>query len=169
MDEDNFTRARLESRRASNYEHKTSKNNIAREFIDTYVDAEFKKTKDLEKVASMYALVEKGINLSSYGVIKLEISEKDIRDIYVRIKQNATSNFIKFYKSYLRKIEQGYYPEYVESALQDLKTAYHTLRRTNYFEWNCPDQMITVSEMENLYLLISGEKNNSSKSKEQLK
>ena len=169
MDEDNFTRARLESRRADNYRYKTSKNYISKEFIDAYITAEFKKTNELEKIASMYMLAEKGINISSYGDIKIEVSEKDIRDIYIKINQNADKNFVLFYQSYLRKIEKGYYPEYVESALQDLKTAYHTLRRTNYFEWNCPDQMITVSEMENLYLLISGEKDNSSKSKEQLK
>ena len=168
MEEDNFTRARLESREASNYEHKMSKNNIARKFVDIY-NSELKATDKIQEVASIYRLLEKGINVSSYGATKEQLSSKEIDNIYVRIKQGAEKNFVLFYQSYLRKIERGYYPEYIESALQDLKNAYHTLRRTNYFEWNCPDEMITITEMENLYLLITGEKKVSSVNKEQLK
>ena len=168
MDEDNFTRARLESRAASNYEHKTSKNNIAREFVDIY-SSDLNTTAKMQEVAGIYTLLEKGINVSTYGATKEQLSSKDIDNIYVKIKQGAAKNFVLFYQSYLRKIERGYYPEYIESALQDLKTAYHTLRRTNYFKWNCPDEMITIAEMENLYLIITGEKKVSSANKEQLK
>lgn len=158
MEEDNFTRARLESRRASNYTHKTSKNNVARQFVDIYMNPDLQDSTDLQNVANMYLLLEEGIVPSSCTRKSEKISKRELNEIYVRIKQNATSNFIKFYQSYLRKIEQGYYPEYVESALEDVKTAYHTLRKSNLFDWNCPDEMITTSEMENLYLLISGQK-----------
>lgn len=157
-EEDNFTKARLESIKASKHDIKTQKNENKREFIDKYIKLKFGHDEGIEKVARTYILLKRGINPCSCPSMKIEISDKQINDIFKEIKQESAKKFISFYESYLRKIEKKYSEEYVLSAIQDLKTAYHTFRKSTQLNWDCPDERITLSEMQNLYLLLTERK-----------
>ena len=81
MDEDNFTRARLESRVASKYSYKTSKNDIARQFIDIYMNSNLQDTSNLQDLANTYLLLEEGINPSSCTGKRVQLSKREINEI----------------------------------------------------------------------------------------
>lgn len=153
--EDNFSKIRMQSTRNTNYTAKTSKNNIKNEFVCEYTKTDYKNTVEIKKIARTFLMLEKGIVPESSPSYRIDIPDKMIPEIFSKIKQGSTNDFIKFYQSYLRKIEFGYNQDIVDSSLEDVKTAYHTLRKCHLGQWECPHNMITIKEMENLYLLLT--------------
>lgn len=156
--EDNFSRARMQSTRNTNYNAKTSKNNIRNEFINAYAKPDYQNEGKIKEIARTFILLERGIVPESCPDYKIDVSQETIKNIFLKIKETSNDNFIKFYESYLRKIELGYREELVESSLEDTKTAYQTLRKCHLFTWECPEKIITIKEMENLYLLLTRNK-----------
>ena len=153
--EDNFSKIRMQSTRNTNYTAKTSKNNIKNEFVCEYTKTDYKNTVEIKKIARTFLMLEKGIVPESSPSYRIDIPDKMIPEIFSKIKQGSTKDFINFYQSYLRKIDIGYSEEIVKSSLEDVKTAYHTLRKCHLGQWECPHNMITIKEMENLYLLLT--------------
>ena len=153
--EDNFSKLRMQSTRNTNYTAKTSKNNVKNQFVCEYTKTDYKNTGEIKKIARTFLMLEKGIVPESSLSYRIDISDKMIPEIFYRIKQGSTNDFIKFYQSYLRKIEFGYNQDIIDSSLKDVKTAYHTLRKSHLGQWECPLSMITIKEMENLYLLLT--------------
>lgn len=155
---DKFDRARLESLVDSAYEAKVFKNTSRMNFIDAYTNSKGQKTKELIEATRLCFMGENGIDPKSCPKYKLDVSNNMIRDLYLKIKGDVRQNFSSFYKSYQRKINRGYNDEYISSALNDLKIAYYTLRKSEIPGYKCPLDMITESEMDNLYSLINTEK-----------
>lgn len=152
MSEDEFSKARLDSAIKSNYGGKVSKNNARRNFIDKYTSNCGKMDDELLKAAKECIMAEKGIVIEKSSLnYEIDITEETLNSLYVAIKKNSDDNFKYFFESYKRKIEYEYSDEYISSALRDLKTAYHTLRKCNILDWQCPDELINLTEMENLY------------------
>lgn len=75
--------------------------------------------------------------------------------MYEEIKQNAGTKFIEFYDSYRRKIDMQYFQEYIDNALRDVKMAYQIYRKSNNPEWDSPSEQISITEMENLYSVLT--------------
>lgn len=157
---DNFAKARLESIRQSKYNTKTANNNAKRLFVDEYIKAEYKQTETVLKAADICLLLQRGIVVESYPKHDINITNEELEKLFLQIKEGANNNFIKFYQSYLRKIDLGYAEEYRDTAFEDVKTAYHTLRKCSIPGWECPDEIITETEMENLYNILVGTKPN---------
>ena len=122
--EDNFSRARMQSTRNTSYDAKTSKNNIKNEFVCEYTRTDYKNTEEIKKIARTLLMLEKGIVPESSPSYRIDIPDKKIPEIFSRIKQGSTDNFINFYESYLRKIEFRYNQDIVDSSLEDVKTAF---------------------------------------------
>lgn len=156
MIEENFSKAKLESAVASNYDSKVSKNNARRKFIDAYVNSLGKLNDELLEAARICIMTEKGIVVESAPDYKVDITEETLNNLYLGIKNRADDNFRYFFESYQRKIERGYDNEHILSALQDLKTAYHTFRKCSILDWECPDEIVNLIEMENLYTILAG-------------
>lgn len=159
-EENNFAKARLESIRRSKYDTKTANNNAKRLFVDEYIKAEYKPTETVLKVADICLLLKRGIVVESYPKHDINITNEELEKLFLQIKEGTNKNFIKFYQSYLRKIDLGYVQEYRDAAFEDAKIAYHTLRKCSIPGWECPDERITEAEMENLYNLLVGTKPN---------
>ena len=83
------------------------------------------------------------------------ITDTQIEDVYEKIKQNAGTRFIEFYDSYRRKIDMHYFQEYVDNALRDVKMAYQIYRKSSNPDWDSPAEQISISEMENLYSVLT--------------
>ncbi len=153
--EDNFAEARFEGIRKNRYLLKHLKNKTARIFISTYNDSKKEKTNDLKKLACIYNRLDRGsLSIHIFDTDIEMISENDVEEVYVKIKQNADKNFKCFYESYLRKIEMGYEEEYIQTALEDLKNAYYTYRKASNPSWDLEDYQITENEMKNLYDIL---------------
>lgn len=156
--EDNFCRARLESTRISKYNSKTSKNITAKEFIEEYI-----KNEDypfsLKKAAFEYRNAQKGIITYCYSDDTIsKITQDEIESIYKHIKENCVKQFIAFFESYKRKIDEGYNQEFVDNSFEDLKIAYYTYRKSNNPGWNLTLKQINESEMANLYNILTNTK-----------
>ena len=149
---------RARSSQMSRYDIKTKRNENKKEFIDEYSKARLGYENNIQKLAQDFLLLERGIMPDSYSGVRNIASSIEIEDIYEKIKNSSNSNFVLFYKSYLKKIEYGYNQDFIFSALEDVKIAYSTLRKCNFLSWDCPNEMITINEMENLYNLLTNNK-----------
>lgn len=166
--EDNFTRARLEGIRKNKYMLKHLKNKIAKDFLTVYGEANKGEINKLKELTYMYNLLCEGnLNICPSTFDLEKISQSEIQDVYLGIRNIANNNFIYFYESYLRKIEREYEQKYVENALGDLKNAYYIYRKANNSAWNLDENQITKDEMTNLYnILTEKTKNEKVSSKE---
>ena len=153
--EDNFTAMRSEAIIKNNYSVKQARNKTAKDFIYAYVATDDKGTIEVKKAACLYNLARRGTLNTYISDAALEgLTEEDVTNIYKLAKQNSTENFKKFYESYTRKIEKGYFPEFIENALSDLKVAYSAYRKANNPLWDLQDSQITEAEMKNLYCIL---------------
>lgn len=157
MDEKEFLNARMQSSIDSRYALKVAKNNSKKAFIDEYHRANGEFTEDIKGRIRDYKLAQRGILYQSYPDLKVEVMPSDVLDTFLEIKKASKDDFIKFYKSYIDKIEKGYNQDKIDNALRDLKVAYHTYRMCNNSGWKCPQEFITASEMENLYKILNPE------------
>lgn len=158
---DEFSRARLESTIRKNYMIKSLKNRTAKELVNNYSSSENHATPKMKKIACTFLRLQNSDLSLFFTQSELDrITEVEIKEIYVNIKENSSKNFKYFYESYLRKIKKGYNEEYVENALEDLKNAYQTYRKVNNSFWNLENSQITISEMQNLYNLMVPQNNN---------
>lgn len=153
---------RARSSQICRYDIKTKRNENKRDFINEYSKARLGYENNIQEQAQDFLLLERGIIPESYRSEKNTVSSKEIEDIYEKIKNSANSNFISFYKSYLKKIDYGYNKDFIDSALKDAKIAYRTLRKCTFLDWDCPDEMITIKEMENLYSILTSAKSHKS-------
>ena len=153
-----FAAWRARSSQMSRYDIKTERNEKKKDFIDEYSKARLGYENNIQKLAQDFLLLERGIMPDSYFGIRNIVSSSEIEEIYEKIKNSANSDFVSFYKSYLKKIEYGYNQDFIDSALEDVKIAYSTLRKCSFLAWDCPDQMITIKEMENLYNILTNNK-----------
>ena len=149
-----FFDARRKSSQKCGYDFKTRKNENKRNFIYEYNKYNCGQNNNIQEYAQNFLLIKKGINPENYFCERDVVSAEEIEDIYNIIKESADSNFIAFYESYLRKIGYGYTQDFIDSALDDVKVAYATLRKCKFPNWDCPKEMISVNEMENLYTLL---------------
>lgn len=148
-----FASARMESTIKKNYMLKQLKNKSAKSFLVIYLNSNGEVTKNLKKVACLYKRSHSGISDTNISDEDLEeITDEEINEIYGKIKDGASQNFTKFYESYRRKIDKGYFDQnIVNNAYNDLKTAYSTYRMVNNPLWNLKKEQITEAEMANLY------------------
>lgn len=154
-----FFDARRSSSQKCGYDFKTQKNYNKKIFIEEYKKHQLGQDSNIQECAQDFLLIKKGINPENYFCERDIVSSEEIKEIYETIKKSAGPNFIAFYESYLRKIGYGYNEDFIGSALEDVKIAYTTLRKCNLPDWDCPKEMITVKEMENLYnILVPKEK-----------
>lgn len=161
--EDNFASARLNSTIAQKYNMKTAKNNNKKAFIEEYYKAKGNVTDALIEQARIYTIIEKGIfpeEATTKEYYPVPITKELIDEIYKKIKLNSKENYIYFYESWRRKIDQGYYQEIVNSAFEDLKIALATYRKCNNPNWNVQMDYVEEGELKNLYLLLSQTKLN---------
>lgn len=149
---------RANSSQMCRYDIKTKRNENKRDFVDEYIKARLGYESTIQTEAQKFLLLERGINPDSFFGEKKHVSSKEIEDIYEKIRNSVNSNFILFYKSYLKKIDLGYNTDFIDSALKDAKIAYHTLRKSSLLNWDCPEEMITIREMENLYSILTNTK-----------
>ena len=158
--EDNFTRARLESKRKKQYMVKCLKNNTTKEFIYTYFQVRnTDNLDDLRKATFAYVESRKGnldFHLNTLGF--MNIDNEEINRVLSEIKANSSANFKYFYESYRRKIDKGYTSEFADNALKDLKVAYQTYRKLQNPQWDLESSQITEKEMENLYNILTNTK-----------
>ncbi len=156
MEESKFIDARCASESAFKHKCKVDKNENKRAFVDIYIGYKSGNDEGIQKIAKEYLLIKENIVVGSFFGERPHVSDDKLEEIFIEIKQMSSKDVISLYESYLRKIKLGYHQEYVDSALHDAKTAYHTFRKCRLADWNCPEEMIAVAEMENLYLLLKG-------------
>lgn len=151
---DAFSDARRESSKKGGYNFKTKKNENKRDFICEYIKYKVGQDSNIQECAQDFLLIKRGINPENYFCERDIASTEEIEIIFDTIKKMADSDFILLYKSYLKKIHLGYNQDIINSALEDVKIAYATLRKCKFPDWDCPKEMITIKEMENLYTLL---------------
>ena len=156
---DAFLNARRESSKKCGYDFKTRKNENKRDFVYEYLKDQKGQQSNIQECAQNFLLIHRGINPENYFCARDIVSQERINSIYDTIKETSDLNFISFYMSYLRKIGYGYNQDFIDSALRDVKIAYSTLRKCNFPDWDCPEESITVNEMENLYNILTQNKN----------
>lgn len=159
-----FLDARRKSSRECGYDFKTQKNNNKRNFIEEYIKHELGQDSNIQECAQDFLLIKRGINPQNYFCKRDIVSSEEIKKIYDVIKKSADSNFIAFYESYLRKIGYGYPQDFIDSSIKDVKVAYITLRKCKIPNWDCPEEMITLNEMENLYNVLTPKENSTTRS-----
>lgn len=152
----NYENYRIEGIRMKNYILKQLKNKSAKSFLVIYLNSNSEVTKNLKKAACLYKRSHSGISDTNISDEDLEeITDEEINEIYGKIKDGASQNFTKFYESYRRKIDKGYFDQnIVNNAYNDLKTAYSTYRMANNPLWNLEETQITEAEMANLYNIL---------------
>ena len=158
-----FVDARRKSSRECGYDFKTQKNNNKRNFIEEYIKYELGQDSNIQECAQDFLLIKRGINPQNYFCERDIASPEEIKEIYDIIKKSVDSNFIAFYESYLRKIGYGYNQDFIDSSIKDVKVSYITLRKCKIPNWDCPEEMITVKEMENLYAILTQKQPGSTK------
>lgn len=108
--EDNFARARLEGLRQNKYLIKKYRNKARKEFLEIYIRSKGEITPDLQKATSVSSRLSLGcldidVKESEYK----RVTKDEIENLYKKITENADNNFVKFYESYLRKLELRLY------------------------------------------------------------
>lgn len=158
MDENmrKYENMRIESIKTKKYMLKQFKNKSAKSFLTIYINSKGEVTENLKKAACLYKRAHSGrldTNMSNEDLER--ITDEEINEIHEKIKDRATGNFVKFYESYRRKIDLGYYDQNIaNNAFGDLKTAYSTYRMSNNPLWNLEEEKITEGEMSNLYNIL---------------
>ena len=157
MENDNFKAAQAMSASYKQYKLKKMQNDTKKAFVDEYYRANGELTDELRERIREYKLAQRGIFFNNYPDLKVEVAPEDMYRVFLEIKNMSQSNFERFYRSYVDKIEKGYGEDKIANAFDDLKVAYHTYRRCFYPDWKCPHEFITESEMKNLYKLFNPE------------
>lgn len=159
--EDEFSRKRLEGASSTKFRFNKLRNEGREEFINEYY-AINKNESNLKRATLKYLLAKKTIlNIESFldNPPKFcEVTEETIPQVFDEIKKNASLEFSLFYKSYKKKVEQGFSKEYTNNALIELKRAYRIYRKIQNPQYNIPEEQISVSEMENLYNILTNTK-----------
>lgn len=152
---DNFTSARMESTRINKYLLKQFKNKSEKSFLTIYINSKGEVTPNLKRVACLYVKAHSS-SLDTYITDdSLEkITDEQINEIYGKIRDGASKNFVKFYESYRRKIDKSYNRDIIDNAFGDLRTAYSTYRMANNPLWNLEEEQVTEDEMSNLYNIL---------------
>ncbi len=153
--EESFTSARMESTRINKYLLKQLKNKSAKAVLEIYMNSKGEITPKLKKATCLYIRAHSGSLDTEITDAALEkITDKEINEVYGKIKNGASENFVKFYESYRRKLDEGYNQDCIDNAFADLKTAYSAYRMANNPLWNLEEEQITQSEMSNLYNIL---------------
>lgn len=152
---DNFASARMESTRINKYLLKQFKNKSAKSFLTIYINSKGEVTPSLKKAACLYTRAHSS-SLDTFieDGSPDKITDEQINEIYGKIKDGASKNFVKFYESYRRKIDKSYNQDIIDNAFGDLRTAYSTYRMANNPLWNLEEEQITEAEMANLYNIL---------------
>lgn len=158
MAEDNFSRARLLSKIATDYQVKQTKNQTSYNLVVEYLKNNGKLTHSLQEATYRYKMGQRSvITLQSVPGDFPTITQDVIDEAYNEVKEKALVEFQKFFTSYQNRLkETGQDREQrIANALNDLKIAYSTYRKVNIKGWNTPEEQISISEMENLYNLMN--------------
>ena len=154
-----FASARLESIRINKYRIKHLKNKVSRDLIFEFLKSKGELTEKLRLLIAKYEMLKKGILSNDFSDSELgKITSEQLNKIYEEITSNANLNFMRFYDSYMRKIDLKYNQEIIDNSLNDLKIAYSTYRKCQNPSWNLTEGQITESEMKNLYNILSQNK-----------
>ena len=159
--EDEFSKKRLEGASATKFRFNRLRNEGREEFIYEYYSTN-RNENNLKRAALKYLLARKTIfNIEAYldNPPKFcEVTEETIPEVFKEIKEKASLEFSLFYKSYRKKVEQGFSKEYTNNALIELKRAYRIYRKLQNPQYNILEEQISISEMENLYNILTNTK-----------
>lgn len=168
-----FLEARRRSASIQEYKLKKDQNTITYDVVKQYLNDSGEVTYELQKLIYTYQKVQGGRTLSSVEYDKVpemfpDITKEVIDSILLKIKEQSLEKFNQFFVSYQKRLaETGEASEErVKNALEDLKNAYSTYRKTNVRGWNTPKEQISISEMENLYNLINPRNNDNKTQKD---
>ncbi len=135
MTEENlFAEYRNMSGEQKRYLGKRKKIITAYEFLKTYKELENGEITDELKIkAQEYFWAQNSITCLD-DIIPSGVPNSRVINAYNNIKENASTNFIKFYESYMRKIDKNFSEECTNNAVEDMHIAYETYCLANNME-----------------------------------